>query len=51
MELWQIIGIILLMGFCSVLIINLIKRNEQAFLKTLYKNGEITEQTYKKYLN
>ena len=51
MELWQIIGIVFLISFACVIILNLIKKNKQNLLKEMYKNGDISEKTYKKYLN
>ena len=47
----QLIGICFLLIFACISMIGLIEKNKQDLLKQMYKAGDISESTYKKYLN
>ena len=47
----QIVGISILLMGATIAIIKLIEKNKQDFLKEMYKRGDISEDTFKKYLN
>ncbi len=51
MELWQILVSIALLMMSTGFIMNLINQSKKNLLEKLFKDGEITEKTYKKYLN
>jgi hypothetical protein len=51
MELWQILVSIALLMMSIGFIMNLINQSKKNLLEKLFKDGEITEKTFKKYLN
>ena len=51
MELFQIVGLLLLVAFGIVSILKLIDKNKKQLLEEMLKNKDISQETFFKYLN